>query len=81
MLLLGTGDRGSGDPLTTDLDIYRAAHLVIRKHGEDAPIQAAVRHDELLDRGDTEGAAVWKRILKAIDELLSEERPEGVEVH
>ncbi len=28
-----------------------------------------------------EGVAVWKMILKAIKELLSEERPEGAEVH
>ena len=28
-----------------------------------------------------DGCAVWKRILKAIDELQSEERPEGAGVH
>ena len=67
--------------MSSDLDIYRAAHLVIRQHGEDAPIQAAMRHDDLLKRGDMEGVVVWKRILKAIDELLSEERPEGEKVH
>ncbi len=28
-----------------------------------------------------EGVAVWKLILKAIEELLSEERPDDAEVH
>jgi hypothetical protein len=28
-----------------------------------------------------EGEAVWLRIVKAIEQLLSEERPEGEKVH
>ncbi len=40
-----------------------------------------MRADELMDAGDMEGRAVWHRIVKAIEELLSEERPEGAEVH
>jgi len=28
-----------------------------------------------------DGRAVWLRIVKAIEELLSEERPEGEKVH
>ncbi len=31
--------------------------------------------------GDLEGRAVWIRIVKAIEELLSEERPDDAEVH
>ncbi len=52
-----------------DPDIYRAAKLMIDQHGEDAAIRAAQRADELLDDGDVEGSAVWRRILEAIDEL------------
>jgi len=33
-----------------------------------------MRHDELLAAGDMEGATVWKRILRAIDELGRKER-------
>jgi hypothetical protein len=32
------------------------------------------------DAGDLDGQAVWKRVLKAVDELLSEEPPEGAKV-
>jgi len=50
-------------------DIFRAAKLLIDKHGDDAPIRAAQRADELLEEGDVDGVAVWRRILEAIDEL------------
>ena len=63
------------------IDIYRAANELIKQHGDDAPIHAAMRADELLDAGDIDGQAVWKRVLKAVDELLSDERPEGAVVN
>ncbi len=63
-----------------DLDIYRAAQALVKQHGEDAPIQPAMKADELLEAGDLGGAAVWKRIVKAVEELLSKERPAGVTV-
>jgi len=31
-----------------DLDIYRAANLLVKRHGEDAPIHAAMRADAML---------------------------------
>ncbi len=67
--------------MTSDLDIYRAANELIKQHGEDAPILAAMRADELMDAGDMEGRAVWLRIVKAVEELLSKERPDDAEVH
>ncbi len=67
--------------MTSDLDIYRAAHELIKQHGDDAPIEAAMRADELMDAGDMEGRAVWLRIVEAVEELLSEERPDDAEVH
>jgi len=44
--------------LIPELDIYRAAKLLIDQHGQEAPIRAAERADELLEAGDTEGALV-----------------------
>ena len=67
--------------MTSDLDIYRSSNELIKQHGEDAPILAAMRADELMEAGDMDGRAVWLRIVKAIAELLSEERPEGEQVH
>ncbi len=67
--------------MTSDLDIYRAANELIKQHGEAADIEAAMRADERLAAGDMEGEAVWIRIVKAVEELLSKERPGDAEVH
>ncbi len=66
-------------PMTSDLDIYRTANELIREHGQDAPIQAAMRADELLEAGDLEGCAVFKRVLRAVEELQRAEP--GTRVH
>ncbi len=67
--------------MTSDLDIYRSANELIKQHGDAADIEAAMRADKCLAAGDMEGEAVWLRIVKAIEELLSEERPGDAEVH
>ncbi len=46
--------------LIPDLDIYRTANIPVKQHGEDAPIQAAMRADAKLEKGGLEGCAVWK---------------------
>ncbi len=67
--------------MISDIDTYRAAHLLIERYGDDAPIEAAMRADELMEAGDLEGRAVWLRIVKAVEELLSRERLDDAEVH
>ncbi|MCH9050502.1 MAG: hypothetical protein IIA72_05405 [Proteobacteria bacterium] len=67
--------------MTSDLDVYRSANELIEQHGDAADIEAAMRADERLAAGDMDGEAVWLRIVKAIEELLSEGRPEDAEVH
>jgi hypothetical protein len=63
--------------MVPDLDIWRSANLLVKQHGEDAPIEAAMRADAMLEAGDLDGCAVWKRILRAVEELRSEERPKS----
>ncbi len=67
--------------MTSDLDIYRAANLLVNRHGEDAPVHAAIRADAMLDKGDLEGYAVWKRILRAVGELQGTVPKSGEAVH
>ncbi len=38
-----------------DLDIYRSANVLVKQHGQDAPIEAAMRADTMLDNGDLDG--------------------------
>jgi hypothetical protein len=49
-----------------DLDIWRAANLLIKRHGPEAEIVAAHKVDELMAAGDVEGQLVWRCIRVAI---------------
>ena len=63
--------------MTSDLDILRTARMLINEHGEEASIEAAIRFDELLAKGDLEGRATWRRIYKAVKEMLDRSVPPG----
>jgi hypothetical protein len=60
--------------MVSDLDIWRAANLLIRKHGANAELEAAKRADLMLDRGDDEGKHLWARIRRAIEDLQAVRR-------
>ena len=63
--------------MTSDLDVYRSATVLIREHGTGAALEAAQRADAMLERGDMGGYAVWKRIVAAVEEIERTERREG----
>ena len=72
----------TGKAMTSDLDIYRSAKLLIDQHGEDAPIFAAMQADRCLEGGDLDGKAVWMRVIGAIKELLNQQPPSsGTPLH
>ncbi len=64
-----------------DIDIWRSAQTLVKQHGQDAPIQAAMRADAMLDKGDLDGFAVWKRILRAVEGLQGTAPKSGEAVH
>ncbi len=64
-----------------DLDIYRSASILVKHHGQDAPIHAAMRADAMLDKGDLGGCAVWRRIVRAVEELRGEIATAGDQIH
>ncbi len=67
--------------MTPHLDIYRSAQVLVTRHGQDAPIEAAMRADAMLEAGDSDGCAVWKRILRAVEELQGTAPKSGEAVH
>ncbi len=67
--------------MVPNFDIYRRANLLVKQHGEDAPIEAAMRADATLEAGDLDGSAVWKRILRAIESLQETAPKSGEAVH
>ncbi len=72
---------GTAHSMIPDLDIWRSAQVLVKQHGQDAPIQVAMRADAMLDKGDLDGVAVWKRILRAVEELVRVELTEGERVN
>ncbi len=59
--------------MPSDIEIYQSANLLIREYGDGAAFHAAMRADAMLEAGDPDGLAVWKRIIRAVDELTSTE--------
>ena len=59
-------------------DIWAAANLLIKQHGDDAEIHAAMRADAMLEQGDVAGQTVWMRIKRAIRQLQTTDRPGSV---
>ncbi len=67
--------------MTSDLDIWRSAKLLVDQHGADAPVHAAMRVDAMLAAGDLGGRVAWRRILPAVEELLRMEPADRDRVH
>lgn len=49
--------------MTSEIDIYRSASAFIAKHGDIAPLQAAILADSFLAAGDMDGTVVWRKII------------------
>jgi hypothetical protein len=45
-----------------EIDIWRAANLMLKRYGDKALEESAKRADELAAQDDYNGAAVWRRI-------------------
>jgi hypothetical protein len=58
-----------------DRDVWAAATLMVKRYGDDAAIQAAMRADELGKANDIDGQCEWIRILKAIEQLQRQPAP------
>jgi hypothetical protein len=54
---------------SADLDIWRAADLLIKQYGEDAQSAAALLANARRTKGDSTGERVWLRVLMAVREL------------
>ena len=57
--------------MTADDTIRQQAHRLVSAHGVDAPIQAAMRAQALLDQGDRAGSVFGGALDNMINVLLS----------
>ena len=46
-----------------EIDIWRVANLMLKRYGDRAEEESAIRTQELALNGDSAGAAVWRRSL------------------
>jgi hypothetical protein len=49
-------------PVIPEIEIWRAANLMLKRYGEKAVEESATRADELAAQDDYNGEAVWRRI-------------------
>ncbi len=63
-----------------DIGVYRAANTLVKRWGENAPLEAARNADAMIERGDPDGLAFWNRVIKAVEVLQAEKPPTGVTV-
>jgi hypothetical protein len=67
--------------VTSEIDIYRTADVLVKHYGEDAALEAAQSADAMLEKGRLDGLRVWKRVLAAVKEILRQELREGETVN
>ena len=64
-----------------NVDIFSADNLLIKVYDENAPMNATMHADAMLDYGDIDGRAVWLWVLKAPIELADKRPQHMTEVH
>ena len=52
-----------------EIDIWCVAYLMLKRYGDEADIESAIRAEELAEAGDEAGVAVWRRVIDAIGQL------------
>ena len=52
-----------------EIDIWRVAYLMLKRYGDEADIESAIRAEELSEAGDWAGEAIWRGIIGAIGQL------------
>ena len=67
--------------MSTAPEIYRTATLLIEEFGEMAPAGAALRADQMQQRGNQGARVLWLRVAKVAEELLAEDRPTDALLH
>ncbi len=54
---------------------------MVKRYGDGAAIEAAMRADEFLDQGKLDGKRLWMRIMQAIEALQRQRPRDGEAVH
>jgi hypothetical protein len=58
-----------------EIDIWRVALLMVKRYADAAEAKADRRADDLETEGDHTGAAIWRRVTVAIEQLTDTTGP------
>ena len=58
-----------------EIDIWRAANLMVKRYGNKALKESSTRVDELTAAGDHDGADTWRRISAVVAQLANNTPP------
>ena len=58
-----------------EIDIWRVANLMLKRYGDQAEAESAIRSAELAENGDRVGAAIWRRVTDTIGQLANTTPP------
>jgi hypothetical protein len=58
-----------------EIDIWRAANLMLKRYGDKALEESAARAEEFVAQDDYNGVAVWRRITDAVSHLANQTPP------
>jgi hypothetical protein len=66
---------GKSSRVISELEIWRAANLLLKRYGDKAGAKGTDRADALAAAGDREGEAVWRRITHGVAQLANKTPP------
>ncbi len=79
MLSLGSGCRNVSSAIVSsvirEIEIWRLAVLMVNRYADEAEANGFLRAEELAAEGDHAGAAIWRRITVAIEQLTDTTGP------
>ena len=57
--------------MISNLDLWRAAQVMVKRYGDGAATEAAMRADEFLDQGNLDGKRIRMRIMQTIEDIAA----------
>lgn len=73
--LAGCEVQQSNGVIVEERDFWHVAHHLIRLHGSQAPLDAAVRAEKARLSGDEDGHSIWRLVMHKVQELQREPLP------
>jgi hypothetical protein len=52
-----------------EIDIWRSAAVMIRRYGDQADLECAMRADQAVSQDDSARESVWERIMRTVQDL------------